>query len=170
MLDLFSGLEGASQAMRDRGWRVTTVELDSTFRPDVVGDVSRLPIRGQFDLVWASPPCTEFARESMPWSRTGQPPDLTLVNAALEAVRHLRPTWWVLENVRGAVPWIGPAAQIHGPFFLWGCFPPFECRVEPFKERLSSTQKAKRAKVPYALSEALAVAIEGALPIFGVSA
>lgn len=169
MLDLFAGLGGASQAMRARGWRVTTVELVPAFRPDVVGDVARLPIRGHFDLVWASPPCTEFARESMPWSRTGSAPDMALVEATLSVVKELRPTWWVMENVRGAVPWIGSPALTCGPFFLWGCFPPFECHVEPFKERLSSTQRAERAKVPYALSDALACAIEGTLPLFAES-
>lgn len=108
MLDLFAGLGGASQAMRSRGWSVTTVEIDPKFRPDVVGDVARLPIRGQFDLVWASPPCTEFSRESMPWCRTGNTPDMSLVLAAKAAIDELRPRWWVIENVRGASRYLTP--------------------------------------------------------------
>ena len=57
-------------------------------------------------------------------------------------------------------PVLGEPKQVHGPFFLWGSFPPFKCRVRSFKGRLSSSQRALRAKVPYALSAALAIACE----------
>lgn len=42
--------------------------------------------------------------------------------------------------------------------------PPFDVKVAGFKEKLSSTQRAERAKVSPELSTALACAIEGALP------
>lgn len=62
MLDLCCGLKGASAAMRDRGWEV---------------------VRGRRpDLVWASPPCTEFSRESMPWTKTGNDDRWLQVDAA----------------------------------------------------------------------------------------
>jgi hypothetical protein len=163
MLDLFAGLGGASAAMRSRGWDVVTVELDPAFRPSVVADVSRLPLRcrpGHFDLVWASPPCTEYARESMPWCRTGNVPDFTLWRTTEAAIRELRPRWWVIENVRGAVPFHGSPARTYGPVFLWGDMPMFDARVPPWKERLSSKEKAKRACIPWALSQALAIACE----------
>ncbi len=163
MLDLFAGLGGASQAMRARGWQVVTVELDPKFRPNVVADVSRLPIRGQFDLIWASPPCTEFSRESMPWCRTGNAPSLELWQAAERAIAELRPRWWVIENVKGAVPWIGRQPQRRiGPFYLWGRMPAFKVRGDlgRKKESFGSRQRAERAKVPMALSLALAEAVE----------
>lgn len=160
MLDLFSGRGGASAAMRDRGWRVVTVELDASFRPDVVGDVSRLPIRGQWDLVWASPPCTEFSRWNLPWIEPKVAPDLTLWRAAEAAISALRPRWWVIENVRGAISWIGRATRCHPPVFLWGHMPLFDVKLRPWKERLSSTKRAERAEIPYELSLALARACE----------
>lgn len=163
MLDLFAGLGGASRAMRARGWQVTTVELDPKFRPDVVGDVARLPIRGQFDLIWASPPCTEFSRESMPWCKTGNPPSLELWQAAERAIAELRPRWWVIENVRGAVRWVGRQPQRRiGPFYLWGRMPAFKVRdlAHKPKESWSSSQRAERARIPMALSLALAEACE----------
>lgn len=74
--------------------------------------------------------------------------------------------WWVLENVRGATKYINPVLgkprQSHGPFFLWGVFPGFRAKVLPFKEKLSSTQRAERAKGTFALSESLAKACETA--------
>lgn len=204
MLDLFAGLGGASQAMRERGWDVVTVDNDPRFGCTHTADLLTWSYTGpRPDLVWCSPPCTEFSRESMPWCRSKpawvpcgcceshwcnrherhayececppveewgespysvRPPSLGLVRAAIRIVGECSPDWWVLENVRGATKYINPILgepkQSHGPFFLWGSFPPFKCRVKFFKEKLSSTQRAERAKVPFALSEALAVACE----------
>lgn len=160
MLDLFAGLGGASAAMRERGWSVVTVELDPRFRPDVVADVSRLPIRGRWDLLWASPPCTEYSREAMPWCRTGRPPDETLWRAAEAAITELRPRWWVIENVRGAIRYHGRPTRAYGPVFLWGDMPAFDAVVLPWKERLSSKAKAERARIPFAISYGLAIACE----------
>ncbi|HWP90494.1 MAG TPA: hypothetical protein VNM70_21615, partial [Burkholderiales bacterium] len=118
------------------------------------------------DLIWLSDPCTEFARESMPWCRTGRAPDLSLVQAGMRIIRAARPRVWVRENVRGSVRWvaplIGPPRAIFGPFFLWGNFPPLgRPRISArHKESYSSKQQAERARIPYALSYALAVAVE----------
>lgn len=155
--------------MRDLGWDVITIELDPAFRPSIVADVARLPLRcppGHFDLVWASPPCTEYSRSILPWIKAG-PPDLTLWCAAETAIRELRPRWWVIENVRGAVRWHGHATRTYGPVFLWGRMPLFDVTVKPWKERLSSTQRAERARIPYALSLALATACEREMALFG---
>ncbi len=164
VLDLFAGLGGASAAMVARGWDVVTVDNDPRFDCTHTADLTHWIYSGPpVDLVWASPPCTEFSRESMPWKRTGKTPSLTLVEAARRVIAEVRPQWWVIENVRGATRYLTPLLgepRSYGPFFLWGVFPAFRCRVRFFKERLSSTQKAERAKVPFALSLALAKACE----------
>lgn len=168
MLDLFSGLGGASQAMRARGWRVVTVDAEPRFQPDVVADLRAWAWDGERpDLVWASPPCDEFARESMPWCKTGRAPDLSLVMATLEIVRRAEPRFWAMENVRGAQRWIGRAVKHVGPFYLWGWFPEFETLLTSYrkKESYSSTQDAARAKVPAEISIALALAIERAVAV-----
>ena len=51
------------------------------------------------DLVWLSDPCTEFARESMPWSRRGVAPDLSIVLAGLNEIRRIQPRYWVRERL-----------------------------------------------------------------------
>lgn len=164
MLDLFAGLGGASSAFAARGWDVVTVDNDPRFGCTHTTDLAAWSYTGPpVDLVWASPPCTEFSRESMPWCRTGVVPSMELVHAALRIIREVNPPWWVLENVRGATGYLNPLLgepRIYGPFFLWGVFPPFQCRVKPFKEKLSSARRAERAKVPFELSERLAKACE----------
>jgi hypothetical protein len=164
MLDLFAGLGGASAAMVARGWDVVTVDDDPRFGCTHTADLANWSYSGPpVDLVWASPPCTEFSRESMPWCRTGAVPSLNLVAAARRIITQCAPTWWVLENVRGATGYLNPVLgepRSYGPFFLWGVFPEFRARVRFFKEKLWSTKRAERAKIPFALSLALAKSCE----------
>jgi C-5 cytosine-specific DNA methylase len=101
------------------------------------------------DLIVASPPCQEFSYMAMPWSRAkqiaaalrgqGEFPegyrgsrtleDLTrlfdacfrIQREACEAAgRHIP---LVVENVKGAQPWVGRANWSFGSFFLWGDIP-----------------------------------------------
>ena len=173
MLDLCCGLGGASQAMKARGWDVLTLDADPRFGADVTADVRVWTYDGPRPLlIWASPPCTEFSRESMPWCRTGKQPDMSILEGCLRVIREADPELWCVENVRGAIkyfaPLLGKPRQSHGPFFLWGNFPAFSCRVRPFKEKLSSARRAERAKVPWELSDRLAAACEGAATLLGI--
>lgn len=100
-------------------------------------------------LIVASPPCQEYSYMAMPWSRAKQIaralrgqdtfpegytgsrtiPELTALfdacfriqREASEAAGHHIPM--VVENVRGAVPWVGPAAWNYGSYYLWGDVP-----------------------------------------------
>lgn len=175
MLDIFAGLGGASQAMVARGWEVVTVDNEPLFGCTHTCDVRLFTWPGRRpDLVWLSPPCTEFSRESMPWCRRGQAPDLSLTRAALDLVRDINPRYWVLENVRGAVPWfaqlgLGAPRAIVGPFYLWGYFPLLPPRIPKGKgkESIPGRRPDLRAKVPGALSHALAVAVEAQVELWG---
>lgn len=170
MLDLFSGLGGASAAMRERGWEVVTVDVEPRFNCTYTADLRTWEPAGLglFDLVWASPPCQEFSRWGMPWLRAKNPPppSLELVEAARRIIRQVEPDWWVVENVRGASGFLRPILgepRMYGAALLWGRFPDLgRVVVEPHKERLSSTQRAERSKIPYPISHALAVACERA--------
>jgi hypothetical protein len=167
MLDLCAGHGGASQAMRARGWDVITLDNNPAFGCTITADLTTWHYDGPPpDLLWISPPCTEFARESMPWSRTGAAPDMTLARAARRLVNEIAARFWVVENVRGALhyfcPLFGPPRQIVGPFYLWGNIPPLGVDMRGFKPKESypSSRPDLRAMVPYALSEAIAVAVE----------
>lgn len=122
------------------------------------------------DFVWASPPCDEFSREFMPWSRTGKEPSLDLVAAAVRVVAECRPRFWCLENTRGSVRHIEyligrPVCHCGGGrVYLWGHHPPMLYpEIAGWKERLSSTQAAERGRMPYELSLAFAVGVENAI-------
>lgn len=101
------------------------------------------------DLIVASPPCTEYSYMAMPWMRAKQiakalrgegdfpagyrgsrtVADLTKLfdacfriqrEACAAASRHIP---LVVENVKGAQPWVGQARWHYGSFYLWGDVP-----------------------------------------------
>ena len=163
ILDICCGLKGASQAFVERGWDVITVDIDPQFNPDIVTDIRTWHYAGaKPDFIWFSPPCDEFARESMPWCKTGKVPDMSIVNACLRLKNETQPRYWVLENVRGAVPYLGQPRARYGAFFLWGYFPDIGKPLQDYrkKESYGSKQRAERAKIPERLSHVMAIAIE----------
>ena len=155
--------------MVDRGWEVTRMDNNAEFNPDIVADIRTFTwSRGPLDLIWASPPCEEFSREFMPWCKTGIDPSMELVEATVRVIKESSPRFWIIENTRGSVRWfkdlLGKPAWISNPIYLWGKFPPLEkMRLRMCKEKKSSTAAAERAKIPYKLSVAVAISIEGAL-------
>lgn len=99
-------------------------------------------------LIVASPPCQEYSYMAMPWSRakakaaairadeTGAELERLnrLLNAcfrikreASEAAGHDIPL--IVENVRGAIPWVGRSRYNFGSFHLWGDVPALMPRV-----------------------------------------
>ena len=103
ILELFSGTKSVSQAMR-RLWpdaAVTSVDLDPTFHPDICVDITTWNFyaefeHGEFDVIWASPPCTQYSRANQGVR------DLHAADAAVEAtfriIEYLQPTAWFVEN------------------------------------------------------------------------
>jgi hypothetical protein len=174
MLDLFSGKGGASQAMIERGWQVITIDNNPDFSPTICCDITTYHppgfLIGDVDLVWASPPCTEFSKDSLPksWACNREPakPDITLMLAAKRIIDEVKPKWWVIENVRGAVkyfePVLGPVKKRNGSRYLWGEFPIFDCDPGYGKWRLppSRDRAAIRSMIPKQVSNALCIAVE----------
>jgi len=115
VLDLFSGLGGFSQAFKNRGHEVVTVDWLDKFKPTIVADIMNLTPKdfekyGQFDVVLASPPCNCFSVASIyrHWDKERKMPKdedtlkmIKLVTRTIELIHQLKPRWWVMENPRG---------------------------------------------------------------------
>jgi C-5 cytosine-specific DNA methylase len=148
-IDLFCGLGGWTQGLLAEGYYVVGFDVE---RHDygmggypaqlVLQDV--LAIHGkQFkdaSLIVASPPCQEYSYMAMPWSKAkaiaaeyrSSARDVRKLTAlfdacfriqreAIEAAGHFIPL--VVENVRGAIPWVGRSRWNYGSFHLWGDVP-----------------------------------------------
>lgn len=150
-IDLFCGLGGWTDGLLAEGYDVIGFDIECHEYGEhrypgqlVVQDV--LTLHGsQFKdaaLIVASPPCQEYSYMAMPWKlakakaaairadATGQKlADLNRLfdacfriqkEASIAAGRHVP---LVVENVRGAQPWVGRARWNFGSFYLWGDVP-----------------------------------------------
>jgi len=172
VLDLFSGLGGFSQAFKDRGHTVHTLDNNPEFRTTWTYDIKEFQPVLEYDVILASPPCTEFSKASMPdsWNNNRKVnPDTELVEEAMRIIRVSQPTYWVLENVRGSRPFIEPILGKYrkrvGSRYLWGNFPIFYCTHKYGKWKLppSKDRAALRSLIPYELSLSLCMAIENVI-------
>lgn len=150
-IDLFCGLGGWTEGLLAEGYDVIGYDIEAHVYGDmrypaklVVQDV--LTLHGsQFkdvDLIVASPPCQEYSYMAMPWNlakakakairddTTGE--SLVRLNRLfhacfrIQAEASLAAGWHiplVVENVRGAQPWVGRARWNFGSFYLWGDVP-----------------------------------------------
>jgi hypothetical protein len=154
--DLCSGRGGWTRGLEAAGFEVIGIDVEDLGQ-QIVADVRRLdarPYRGSVALVVASPPCPEFSRWDMPWTRRRNPPppDLSIVGACYRIAWELRAPI-VLENVRGAQMFLGRAKAHAGPYYLWGDAPlPLPAVRQRCKESMSSTWQAERARIPFELA------------------
>lgn len=163
-LDLFGGTGGATAAFKSSlDWKVIRVDNDIQHAPDIHCDVRTLPtmLFPNVDFLWASPPCQQFS--TMPVGSQHRRPSLELVFATFELIRDLRPRFWIIENVRGAIPFLGLPRQKIGPFCLWGYFPKIRPPIEAVDYRKMTPDKknaVERAAIPFSLSLAVRDAVE----------
>lgn len=150
-IDLFCGLGGWTEGLLAEGYDVIGFDIEQHVYGEhrypaqlVVQDV--LTLHGaQFktaDLIVASPPCQEYSYMAMPWSRAKAKAAAIRADktgAKLEALNRLfnacfriqreacvaagRHIPLIVENVRGAQPWVGRARWNYGGFYLWGDIP-----------------------------------------------
>lgn len=152
-IDLFCGLGGWTDGLLAEGYRVIGFDIEQHVYGDhrypaqlVVQDVCTLH-GSQFKdaaLIVASPPCQAYSYMAMPWTlakakakakairddTSGE--KLAALNklfdqcfriqreASLAAGHHIP---LVVENVKGAQPWVGRARWSFGSFYLWGDVP-----------------------------------------------
>lgn len=140
--DLFTGLHGWLEAFLAEGYRCIGYDIEDMcaslgmprpagieFRQRDVRSIHGSELKDAAVIV-ASPPCQAYSYRAMPWKRAKAlpPPDNSLFNEcfriqreASEAAGHYIPL--IVENVRGAQPWVGRARWACGSWYLWGDVP-----------------------------------------------
>jgi hypothetical protein len=178
VIELFAGSFGWSAGCLEQGWLAAGFDLEHHPWHGPVPANAMLAIQDvldldgrQFrnaDLILASPPCQAYSYMAMPWSRGKKMAEgirhdsakrkelnrlfracFRIQREACEAAgRHIP---MIVENVRGAQPWVGKAKWNYGSFYLWGDVPaimPFgsrrvksriSCAPIRFDERIATT-------------------------------
>jgi len=150
-VDLFCGLGGWTDGLLAEGWRARGYDIEAHEYGDerypgelVLRDILTLHGRevADADLIVSSSPCTEYSYMAMPWTRAKAKAAAIRADASGELLRQLNALFdaqfriqreaseakgehipMVVENVRGAQPWVGPAAWNFGSYYLWGDVP-----------------------------------------------
>lgn len=129
---------GWSIGFHREGFECTGIDIVDVGYPYnfVQADIRKLHVNYEkFDVVVASPPCTEFSQllflnVSKGQRHPGNPEKgMELVYEAKRVIEEIQPRYWVLENVNGSIPYIskllGDPKMIKRPYILWGDFPQF---------------------------------------------
>jgi hypothetical protein len=150
-IDLFCGLGGWTEGLLAEGYDVVGFDIERHVYGEhrypahlVLQDVTTLH-GSQFRdaaLIVASPPCQEYSYMAMPWTiAKAKAADIraNATGAKLAALNRLFDACFriareaseaagrhipiVIENVRGAQPWVGRSRWAFGSFHLWGDVP-----------------------------------------------
>lgn len=170
-IDLFCGLGGWAEGFLAEGYDVIGFDIERHCYGDskypaqlVLQDVLTLDgrqFRGAAVIV-ASPPCQAYSYRAMPWRKLWResarmdddgapagnyrPPDPIfndLFGACFRIAREARVPL-IVENVKGAQSFVGPARWHFGSFYLWGDVP----ALMPMVSTLRKSTHIPEAEVP----------------------
>lgn len=102
LLELFSGTGSVGKVAKKLGYEVISVDIlfPATYRCDILKwDYKKYP-PGYFDVIWASPPCTEFSYAKTVGKRD-MDGALKLVKRALKIIDYFKPRSYAIENPVG---------------------------------------------------------------------
>ena len=98
LLELFSGTKSVGKVAEQLDYEITSLDLkNADINTDILNwDYTIYPI-GYFDVIWASPPCTEYSKAK---SRGNRNIDYAnqIVLKTLEIIHYFQPTYYILEN------------------------------------------------------------------------
>lgn len=123
VLELFAGTRSIGKEFEAKGHEVFSVEWDKDFKNiDLYADISILTAKeilekfGHPDVIWASPDCTTFSVAAISKHRRRNPENGNLEPISdyakfcdatdqhvLDLIRELNPTFFFIENPRGAM-------------------------------------------------------------------
>ena len=99
LLELFSGTGSVGKVAKEMGYEVVSVDRDmkATHQCDIMEWYYQQYAPQYFDVLWASPPCTEYSR-----ALTTRPRDIEGANVILRQthaiLEYFEPTYWMIEN------------------------------------------------------------------------
>ena len=119
LLDLFTGTGSVARVAEELGYSVTSLDIDPKFRPTHVADINVFDYKshfkpGDFDIVWASPPCQYFSQarkcnigrtlkngETLTAERVLSDTEelgVPILRRTQEIIEYLQPKVWFIEN------------------------------------------------------------------------
>ena len=100
LLELFAGTGSVGKVARDMCFEV--VSLDRDMAADIKLDIMDWDFqdyypRHHFDVIWASPPCTEYSKAKTVGTRDIEGAN-KVVERTLDILEYFEPKFWIVEN------------------------------------------------------------------------
>jgi hypothetical protein len=101
LLELFSGTKSIGRAFEALEWKVISLDSDPKTNPTICCNILEWEYKsykpGHFDVIWASPPCTEYSTAKTIGARNLVLAD-AIVKKVLEIIDYFKPVCYAIEN------------------------------------------------------------------------
>ena len=98
LLELFSGTGSVGKVAKEMGFKVVSLDLQNAdINCDIMKwDYTQYPVK-HFDMIWASPPCTEYSQAKKTGIRKIAEAN-EIVLKTIEIIKYFQPTVFIIEN------------------------------------------------------------------------
>ena len=98
LLELFSGTGSVGKVAKDFGFEVVSLDLkNANINTDILQWNCKQFNRNDFDIIWASPPCTEYSIAKTTGVRKIDEAN-RIVLKTIEIIEYFKPKVWFIEN------------------------------------------------------------------------
>ena len=99
VLELFAGTQSVGKVAKTLGFDVVSLDrdMDADIKTDIMDWDYTAFAPGHFDVVWSSPPCTEYSRAKTTGVRDIEGAN-EVVQRTISIINYFTPKYWMMEN------------------------------------------------------------------------
>jgi site-specific DNA-cytosine methylase len=98
LLELFSGAGSVGKVAKELGYDVVSLDLkNADINTDILQWNYKQFKQNEFNIIWASPPCTEYSRAKTTGIRKIDYAN-SVVKKTIEIINYFNPSIWFIEN------------------------------------------------------------------------
>ena len=125
LLELFSGTGSVGTVAKEMGFEVVSLDLkNADINCDIMKwDYQQYPVK-HFDMIWSSPPCTEYSRAKTTGIRKISEAN-EIVLKTIEIIKYFQPTVFFIENPQTGLlknqPFMAEFSYVDVDYCMYGC-------------------------------------------------